>query len=134
QALTLLNDATGLEAARMLGLHALNIDSAASERLNNLAERILGRSLVADELSTLQTTLETVREGFKKSPGEAQRLIEVGDMPAGILASGEFQASGASAVDVADAAVEPPEIADEWATWMTAASLLLNLDETITRE
>jgi hypothetical protein len=112
QALVAMNDPTFVEAARVLAARVLEDGGSQPEQPLELAfRRILSRAPTAAERRTLLDALEHFRHQFQAEPERAQQLLDVGEWsePAG------------------------PEAADIAA--MTAIiSLILNLDETLTRE
>ncbi|MEZ0385513.1 MAG: DUF1553 domain-containing protein, partial [Verrucomicrobium sp.] len=111
QALTLLNDPTFVEAARVFAERLLqkNIADDAT-RLNAAMELAAGRQLKRPELDSLTYFLNSQRELYKASPEDAAKLAKVGVSP---LASG---------VNV-----------EELAAWTSVCRVVLNLQETITR-
>jgi len=112
QALTLLNDETFLEAARVLAEEAVRSrDGTEAGLLQRLTVRVLGRQLQGEELAVLQRELDRALSHYRSHPEDASRLIEAAH---GTPASGE------------DLPVR--------AAHLVMASLLLNLDEAITRE
>lgn len=102
QALTLLNDATMLEASRKL---------AEIPRIPEIGFHVLSRDLTADELAVVTREADRALAYYQAHPAEAREFLKVGQ---------------AREVPFADA----PALASR----MVAASLLLNLDEAITRE
>jgi len=112
QALVLLNDVTFVEAAR--GLAARMIREAgedAAARIDRGMQLLLGRRAKATEREVLLAELSNQSDLFKRSP-EAVK---------------EFLAEGESAMSVG---LEPVELA----AYTAVARILLNLDETITKE
>jgi hypothetical protein len=107
QALTLLNDPSFVEAARVLA------ESVAAEgptdtpsMLDRLARRVLGRPLRVAEAASLGDFHARQHAHFSASPEEAKALVSVGQSPPG-----------------------DPELA----AWVSVARVFLNLHETITR-
>jgi hypothetical protein len=112
QALTLLNDVTFVEAARVLAQRVLREGGATPEERITLAFRLAtGRRPSAAELKVLVTDLAGHREEYRADPKAAARLLGVGDFPRD------------ERLDVS-----------ELAAYTAVASLILNLDETITKE
>ena len=116
QALTLMNETAFVEAARVLAEKALRQPAVApavavADRLTWAFRRVLGRSPQQAELTVLETALQRNRERFRTQPDGAVQLLSVGEAPR-------------------DATLDPAE----HAAWTTVCALLLNLDETITRE
>ncbi|MBI1347562.1 DUF1553 domain-containing protein [bacterium] len=105
QALTLLNDAVFVEVAQHLGREFAAQEGELADKLQRLFQRCLTRQATADELAAL-----TDFYAKQKSRAEAQELDVVA-------------LSGESSAQSADAAV-----------WTAVARVLLNLDETITKE
>jgi hypothetical protein len=111
QALTLLNDVTYVEAARVLAERMMK-DGGASDvdRIQWAYARALSRSAKQPELDVLTELLARHRQAFAAKPAEAKKLI----------AAGEYrQASDVDAVELA--------------AWTNVARTILNLHETITR-
>lgn len=108
-ALTLLNDVTMLEASRVLADSVRELNTAAG--LQSLSERILSRKLSDDEVSELRQVQESALADYRKQPDAAVQFSTVGQQSA-------------------PEAQEAPQTA----AWMAVASLLLNLDEAMTRE
>ncbi|MEY4272609.1 MAG: hypothetical protein RL250_1475, partial [Verrucomicrobiota bacterium] len=111
QALSLLNEVTYVEAARKLAEQTLRQPGDLDRRLAWAFRRVTCRELHADEAKVLRAGLE-------------QRLVKFrADLPAArkLLANGRSPAA---------ADLDPAELA----AWSVTANILLNLDETITRE
>jgi hypothetical protein len=113
QALTLLNDVTFVEAARVLAQRILaNPDlKTPEERLTRAFRLLLTRPPSPAELKVLRADLEAHREQYRASPKDAAALVAVGEFPR-------------------DPRLDPRELAAYTAT----ASLILNLDETISKD
>ena len=111
QALSLLNEVTFVEAARGLAARMINEGGDdAKSRLNFAFMNLFSRKPTADEVLVLMQGIKNDRKHFSQNPGDAKKLIEVGDWkPQGDL-------------DTA-----------EWATYTMTANVLLNLDEFVTR-
>jgi hypothetical protein len=112
QALVLLNDPTYVESARTLAMESMEHGGESDqERLVWLWKRILARIPRPDELDLMLPLLAEGRTLFAGEPARADLLLKVGDsaVPSGIPA---------------------PELA----SWTTMASVLLNLDEFLSRE
>jgi hypothetical protein len=107
QSLTLLNDEAFVEFSRALAARVLRESTAGdAARLQYACHLCLSRSPSADERQRLLALLDSELDSFRKSPDEAGSLVAPS-------ASGDvFQL----------------------AAWTTVARVLLNLDETITRE
>lgn len=111
QALVLLNDPTYLEAARKLAERVLRESTADEDRLRQLHRLILSRSPDAVELKVLLGLHRSAVEHFRRAPAQAHKLLAIGESPP-------------SASGVAEANL---------AAWTTIASVMLNLDEAITK-
>ena len=111
-ALVTLNDVTFVEAARTLAQRVLlapATDDAA--RLTDAFRRCTSRSPKPNELVVLLKRLQTLREAFAKDEATAKKLIAVGESKA-------------------NDKLNPADLA----AFTSVASLLLNLDETISKE
>ncbi len=111
-ALVTLNDVTFVEAARTLAQRVLlgpATDDAS--RLSETFRRCTSRSPQPNELAVLAKRLQLLREHFSNDEAAAKKLISVGDSKA-------------------NDKVPPAELA----AYTSLASLLLNLDETISKE
>jgi hypothetical protein len=111
QALTLLNDPTFVEAARVLAQSLLTAPVGSDEeRIDALYRRALARPARAAERKSLAAFLDTMRRTYQDSPEDARKLLHVGFAPVAAVAS------------------EP-----ELAAWTSVCRVVLNLNETITR-
>jgi hypothetical protein len=112
QALTLLNDETYVEAARLFAERMLQqADPADAARLTFGFRRAVSRRPRGEEVQVLTETLNRLKEKYQRSPEEAERLLAVGERKA-----------------------DPKLDRVELAAYAGVASLLLNLDETVTKE
>ena len=112
QALTLLNDVTFVEAARVLaGLMMRDGGSSVESRLTYGFRRAIARLPSAEELGILREGFTRRLARFRAEPESATHLIAQGDTPA-------------------DAGQDAAELA----AYATVASTILNLDEAITKE
>jgi hypothetical protein len=109
QALTLLNDLTFLEASRHLAERALA--SAPDAPVPALFKRVLLRDPEPEERHTLEATHASALAFYLQNPGEAQRALSHGQSEPGATADKPRTAAA-----------------------MLVANLILNLDETLTRE
>ena len=111
-ALVTLNDVTFVEAARALAQRIL-LDPATDDnaRLTDAFRRCTSRSPKPNELAVLAKRLQTLREAFAKDEAAAKKLIAVGESKA-------------------NDKLNPVDLA----AFTSVASLLLNLDETISKE
>jgi hypothetical protein len=111
QALTLLNDPTFVEAARVLAQSLLAKQGRSdADRLMQLYEKALARSPKAREHQSLAGFLDLQRIFYRDNPSEADQLLHVGLTPV---------------------AQSPDE--RELAAWTTVCRIIMNLHETITR-
>jgi hypothetical protein len=108
QALTLLNDPSFVEAARVLAARLL-ADGAADDgaRIDRLHRLVLARPIADAERSSLLEFLEGRRRFFRDNPAEAEKLLRVGQAP--------------------------PTDGVEAAAWAMTCRVVLNLHESITR-
>ena len=112
QALNLMNDVTYVEAARMLGERMMTgADADSSSRIEYGFQRILGRRPRPPELQVLIDGYDRHLSYYRVHPAEADALTKLGEHPRN------------SQLDV-------PELA----ACTTIASLMMNLDEAVTRE
>ncbi|MFN7582527.1 MAG: DUF1553 domain-containing protein [Planctomyces sp.] len=110
QALVLLNDPTYVEAARKLAERVLLANTDDSARIDLAARIVLARPPGPAEQQELRQLVDVGRKHFAAEPAAAAELRKVGR------------------------AVADPRIPDdELAAWSSAMSVLLNLDEAITR-
>ena len=111
QALSLLNEVTYVEAARKLAELALRQPGDFDRRLAWAFRRVTCREPRPDEAKVLRAGLEQRLAKFRADLPSAQKLLANGRSPAA-------------------ADLDPAELA----AWSVTANILLNLDETITRE
>lgn len=110
QALTLLNDPTFVEAARVLAAKVIKGDDDDQERLRQLYQIVLTRQPTDREQGSLQQFLHSQREHYRSNVDDAQKLLQTGI-----------------------AATETEIDAAELAAWTQVCRAILNLHETITR-
>ena len=111
QALQLMNDVQHVEAARSLAQRTLREAGPADEqRLQLLFQTVLARLPNTDELPLLQHALAMQREHFVSRPEAAAALIRTGE-------------------SIPDESFKPTELA----AWTMLSNLILNLDETVSR-
>ncbi len=110
QALVLMNDPTYVEAARKLAERLLQAGSTPEERITLAFRLVLSRPPKPAESAVVARIVEQQAEAFRQNPDAARRLLEVGESPR-------------------DERLDAIELA----AWTTAASVLLNLDEAISR-
>jgi hypothetical protein len=110
-ALTTLNDVTYIEAARVLAQWALEQPGSEDDRLALAFRRVTVRRPTTDELALLRGALQRQRSLFAADPAGAGQLLKIGDSKRN------------DSLDIV-----------EHAAWTAVCSLLLNLDETLTRQ
>ena len=110
-ALTTLNDITYMEASRVLAEKTLTSKLKDVDRINYVFQWVTSRKPKPEELSILQTRLGQLRKEFSRDTNEAKKLTSIG----------EFRKN--DELDLTD-----------HAAYTVLSSLLLNLDETITRQ
>jgi hypothetical protein len=110
QALNLMNDVTYLEAARFLAEKALAQPISPRERLVFAFRTVTSRHPDNDELRRLETSLSARLARFQSRPEEAPQLLQIGEKR--------------NRADLDQR---------ELAAYTLVASLILNLDESITR-
>jgi len=109
QALVTLNDPQFVEAARYLAQQVLDTGlTDESEILNQIAVRVLGRSLADDEQAVLVAAVSDLRNYYNSSPQDAEALINVG----------ETRPNGRT---------DPVSLA----TWTMVCNQIMNLDEAL---
>jgi hypothetical protein len=112
QALALLNDVTYVEAARFLAQRMLNEGGKTPEKRLDYGFRLAtGREPATREIAVLRDTLNAELTDYKRHEDRAAELIANGESPA-----------------------DPKLNRSELAAWTTVASMILNLDETITKQ
>jgi hypothetical protein len=112
QALALLNDPTYVEAARALAERALREGGRDEKSRLDYAFRLAtARKPTGKETGVLRKLLEGRRDGFRRDREAAAKLLRVGESPR-------------------DVRLDPVEVA----AWTTVTSVILNLDETITKQ
>jgi hypothetical protein len=112
QSLNLMNDVTFVEAARFLGQRMIKEggDNPAS-RLGHGFRLVLSRAPSQEELHLLESNLAFHRDYFASDPARASSLLRQGDSPA-----------------------DPSLLPAELAAYASVGSLILNLDEAVTKE
>jgi Protein of unknown function (DUF1553)/Protein of unknown function (DUF1549)/Concanavalin A-like lectin/glucanases superfamily/Planctomycete cytochrome C len=112
QALNLLNDVTFVEASRMLAQRVLKeAEPTQDARLRLLFRLVTARPPRSAELAVLRSALEHHRKAYQQDPHAARKLLQVGEAPRDEKLDGS-----------------------ELAAFTMLASMILNLDETITKE
>jgi mono/diheme cytochrome c family protein len=110
QALVLMNDPTYVEAARKLAERMILQTSAAPDRLAFAFRLATARAPSAKELDVLQRALQLQRDRFARDEKAALKLLAVGESPR-------------------DESLPPAELA----AYTVVASVILNLDEVVTK-
>lgn len=112
QALTLLNDPSFVEAARVLATQVIetSVKKDFDGRLDEAVRRVLGRPANAKESASLGKFYESQLAYYRDQPAEARKLTAVGLYPAPL---------GLDTVELA--------------AWTSVSRALLNLNETIVR-
>jgi hypothetical protein len=111
QALTLLNDATYVEAARKLAERVLSECASSDERLTLAIRRVTGRAPTDAERTVLLRALDRQLIDYRADSAAARKVLKVGE-------------------SAADARLDPAELA----AYAAVCRLLLNLDEAVTKE
>src|SRR5262249_22603047 len=110
QSLILLNDPTYVEAARKLAERMVTEAKTIEERITLAFRLTTARMPTAEEMSVLKKVFEARLARYKADPEAAKKLLSVGEAPRN------------EALDAA-----------EVAAWANVASVVLNLDEAVTR-
>ena len=110
-ALLTLNDVTYVEAARALAQRVLQSEPKDVGRITLACQRVLGRPPTASEKKILLRGLKRYRQQFAANPPTATQLLCVGESPR-------------------DASLDSVE----HAAWTVLCSMVLNLDEALTKE
>lgn len=110
QALILMNDPTYVEAARKLAERVLGQASGVDERLAQMFRLVLARMPKSREAAVLRRILDEQIAKFRDDTEAALKLLSVGESSR-------------------DERIEPAELA----AWAAVASVVLNLDEAVTR-
>ena len=110
-ALTTLNDIAYVEAARVMAARVMQMEADETERIRTAFRIVTSRWPTAEEQSILTERLEKLRQQYGASPNEALKIIAVGESPS-----------------------NPNLDPVEHAAFTGLCSLLLNLDETITKQ
>ena len=112
QSLNLMNDVTFVEAARFIGQRMIKEGgSDTASRLRHGFRLVLSRTPSNDEMRVLEGALAYHRDYFASDAARAQGLLKQGDAPA-------------------DPSLDPKELA----AYASVASLILNLDEAVSKE
>jgi hypothetical protein len=109
QALALMNDPTYVEAARKLAERVMLAAPDSRGRIVQAFRLVTGRVPDEREIQALQALYDSQLAVYRGAPGDAERLLRVGESPKGPL--------------------DPMELA----AWTVVANAILNLDEAITK-
>lgn len=110
QALTLLNDPSFVEAARVFAANTMHQNAGDMQRLEAIYQRALCRSIKPKEKQSMLAFLQSVRSAYHDRPDDATKLLKVGIAPV-------------------STDLDPIELA----AWTSVCRVVLNLHETITR-
>lgn len=110
QALVLLNDPTYIEASRKFAERVLGQAPDDTTRLGRAFELAVSRAPAPEETALLLQLLQSARQKFTASGPAAEQLLAIGHSPR-------------------EASIPAAELA----AWTTVASVILNLDETISK-
>ena len=112
QALALMNEVTFVEAARMLAQRVMNSSEAATDRrIGQAFQRVVSRLPTVKEREVMSQAYESYLGAFQENPQAAEKLLSVGESPH-------------------DTSLN----AAESAAWTMVMSVILNLDEVVTKE
>ncbi len=111
QALNLMNDVTYVEAARMLAERAMTEATTSRDRVTLIFRRVLARVPLEAEIDRLLQSFQSQLDHFRANPDDAKRLLAIGEKRN-----------------------DPKLNATELAAYAMTASLILNLDEAITKQ
>lgn len=111
QALALLNDVTYVEAAIHLAVRVVDAEAEHQQRLRLAFRRVTSRWPDADELGILLSAFEKYKQQFAAAPQAAKAFLETGDSDLPV-----------------------PNDPVSLASYASVCSVILNLDEAITRE
>lgn len=131
QALVLQNDPTYVEAARYLSTTLLTQQArGTTSRIETAFRRVVGRVPDERETSALARLLERQLAEYRKDVAAARALIQVGETSTPLAKHKVARLN----VPESDVPVDPKTFDPaELAAWTTIVSVLLNLDETITK-
>jgi hypothetical protein len=110
QALVLMNDPTYVEASRKLAERMMHEGQTPEDRIACAFRLVLARKPSADESAVLKGVFDRQAERYRDDKPAAEKLLSVGEMPR-------------------DASLDVAELA----AWANVASVILNLDEAVTR-
>ena len=112
QALTLLNDANYLSAARALAVHALQAGADPATRLTEITRRVVSHAPTPRETAILERELDRALNHYRTHPADARKF----------LSQTNYQRTEQAQSDT------------ELAAYTLVASLILNLDEALNHE
>ncbi len=121
QALTLMNDLTYLEASRVLARSAAISSDEQQEQIIFIYQHLLSRNPSADELKIVRTQLRELEIFYRSNPEQAKRYLRHGQ-PETI--------PGFARESFNDSLQQAPNLA----ALSSITSMIMNLDEAITRE
>ena len=111
QALVLMNDPTYVEASRKLAERVLKEGGSTDESRLSFAFRLAtARAPLPEERAILKRVLDLRRVAYRREKPQAEKLLKVGE-------------------SARDSKLDPTEVA----AWTAVSSVILNLDETVTR-
>ncbi len=110
-ALTLLNDVTFVEAVRKLAERVMKEETPPEKRIAKAFQALTARAPSEAEAKVLLAAFERQHASYKKNPDAAAKLLRVGDSKA-------------------DAKLDAAELA----AYASVCSLIMNLDESVTKE
>ena len=110
-ALTTLNETTFVEAARVMAARIISEDEDLEARIDNAFRRATSRRPNQREMQVLSERLKQLQADFAANPDDAKSLLSVGQSPT-------------------DATIDPAE----QAAYAVVCSILLNLDETLSKQ
>lgn len=110
-ALTLLNDITFVEAARVLAQRVMAEEATPEKRLVKAFRYLTARTPTETEVKVLRAAFERQLEVYRKNPSASKKLLRVGESKP-------------------DPKLDPTELA----AYANVCSLIMNLDETVTKE
>jgi mono/diheme cytochrome c family protein len=112
QALDLMNDPTYVEASRVMAQHLMSDEKGTpAQRIAVAFKRVTSREPTVAEMEILSAGFEKNLANFQKDPAGAAKLVSIGATPR-------------------DAKLDVPELA----AYTMTSSIILNLDETVTRQ
>ncbi len=112
QALDLMNDTTYVEASRVMAQHLMLDDKGSpADRIKVAFKRVTCREPSTDEMNILSAGFEKNLATFRKDPDAAGKLVSIGSAPR-----------------------DPSLDTAELAAYTMTSSIILNLDETVTRQ